>query len=64
MAEIELSAISRQCLNRRIGDMKTLAKDVAPREKERNRPKATVQWQFGKTKAREKPHSCYLMIHN
>ena len=42
IAEIELSALSRQCLNRRIGDMKTLAKEVATLEKERNRSKATI----------------------
>ncbi len=29
MAEIEFSALSRQCLNRRIGDIKTLAKEAA-----------------------------------
>lgn len=64
MAEIELSALSRQCLNRRIGDIKTLTKEVAAWEKERNRTKTTVRWQFGKTKAREKLHRHYLMIHN
>jgi len=64
MAEIELSALSRQCLNRRIGDMKTLAREVAAWEKERNRARTTVRWQFGKTKAREKLHRHYLMIHN
>jgi hypothetical protein len=29
MAEIEFAALSRQCLNRRIGDIKTLAKEAA-----------------------------------
>jgi hypothetical protein len=28
MAEIELSILSRQCLNRRIGDIETLAKEI------------------------------------
>ncbi len=64
MVEIELSALSRQCLNCRIGDIKTLAREVDAWEKERNRAKATVRWQFGKIKAREKLHRHYLMMHN
>ncbi len=64
MVEIELSALSRQCLNRRIGDIKTLAREVDAWEKERNRAKATVRWQFGKIKAREKLHRHYLMMRN
>ncbi len=64
MAEIELSALSRQCLNCRIGDIKTLAREVDAWEKERNWAKATVRWQFGKIKAREKLHRHYLMMHN
>jgi len=64
MAEIELSALSRQCLNRRIGDIKTLIREIEAWERERNKLKTTVRWQFGKTKAREKLHRHYLMIHN
>ena len=64
MAEIGLFALSRQCLNRRMGDMKTRAKEVTAWEKERNRSKAMVQWQFGKTNSKEKLHRHYLMIHN
>jgi hypothetical protein len=64
MAEIELSALSRQCLNRRIGDINILHKEVAAWENERNRARTTVRWQFGKNKAREKLHRHYLMIHN
>jgi hypothetical protein len=64
MVEIELSALSRQCLNRRIGDIKTLAREVDAWEKERNRAKTTVRWKFSKTKAREKLHRHYLMNHN
>jgi len=29
MAEIEIAALHRQCLNRRIGDQKLLAREVA-----------------------------------
>lgn len=64
MAEIEFSALSRQCLNRRIGDIKTLAKEAIAWEKERNRTKAKVRWQFTKAKAREKFCRHYLKIRN
>ncbi len=62
MAEIEFSALSRQCLNRRIGDINTLAKEVHAWEQHRNKIKASVRWQFTKTKAREKFSSHYLRI--
>lgn len=64
MAEIEFSALSRQCLNRRIGDINTLAKEAYAWEKDRNKIKTTVRWQFTKTKAREKFSSHYLRIKN
>jgi hypothetical protein len=44
MAEIEFSALSRQCLNRRIGDIKTLAIEAVAWEQDRNEAKATVRW--------------------
>jgi hypothetical protein len=64
MAEIEFSALSRQCLNRRIGDIKTLAKEAGTWEHDRNKIRATVRWQFTKTKAREKFYRHYLKIRN
>jgi hypothetical protein len=64
MAEIEFSALSRQCLNRRIGDIKTLDKEASAWEQERNRNKATVRWKFTKAKAREKFSRHYLRIKN
>ena len=64
MAEIEFSALSRQCLNRRIGDIKTLAIEAGAWEQDRNKAKATVRWQFTKTKAREKFCRRYLKIRN
>ena len=59
MVEIELSILSRQCLKRRIGDMKTLEQQVLALVKERNAQKATVQWQFTKNKARNKLERLY-----
>lgn len=54
MAEIELSVLSRQCLDRRIGDIKTFSKEVYAWASQRDRQKATVSWQFTKNDAREK----------
>ena len=54
MAEIELSALSKQCLDRRIGDIKTFSKEVYAWVGQRNRQKATVSWQFTKNDARDK----------
>ncbi len=64
MVEIEISALSRQCLNRRIGDIKTLAKEVRAWEQERNRINATVQWEFTKEEARDKFHRHYVIAQN
>jgi hypothetical protein len=54
MAEIELAALAKQCLDRRIGDMATLAKEVRAWERKRNALRATVRWSFTKDAAREK----------
>lgn len=64
MAEIELSALSKQCLDRRIGNMKTLTNEVAPWVKQRNRKKITISWQFTKNKARIKFSRLYANINN
>jgi hypothetical protein len=64
MAEIEFSALSRQCLNRRIGDIKILAKEADAWELGRNRVKATVRWQFNRIKAKEKLHRNYPILQN
>lgn len=54
MAEIELSALSKQCLDRRIGTISRLADEVYAWERERNSIGATVRWQFNKDSARTK----------
>jgi hypothetical protein len=54
MAEIELSALSKQCLDRRIGDIDTFSEEVTAWVKQRNRRKATISWQFTKNDARDK----------
>ena len=59
MAEIEFSVLSRQCLGRRIPDEKTLKREIAALESERNTVHATVKWQFTSRDARIKLREIY-----
>ena len=59
MAEIELSALARQCLDRRIPDRETLAREVAAWEAERNAAGVTADWQFTTADARVKLKKLY-----
>ena len=59
MAELEFSLLSRQCLNRRIGDRDTLVTEVAAGEAARNEQRATIHWQFTVDDARRKLHRLY-----
>lgn len=54
MVEIELSALSKQCLDRRIADRETLESEVLAWVANRNEKKITVNWQFSIDAAREK----------
>ena len=54
MAELELSALSRICLARRIGSVEELDREVQALVKERNQLQVKVQWQFSISRAREK----------
>lgn len=62
MAETELSALARQCLDRRIGDMDTFNKEVAIWTAKRNQARKTVEWKFTKTEARQKLKRKYPML--
>jgi len=64
MAEIELSALSKQCLDRRIADMKRLIDEVSAWEQERNAIGATVRWRFNKDNARAKLQRHYSNLLN
>jgi len=64
MAEIELSVLSKQCLDRRIGDMDTFAKEVVAWTGQRNRRNATISWQFTKNDARDKLGRFYRYVRN
>lgn len=54
MAELELSALSRICLSRRINSIEELDREVQALVKERNELKVKVEWQFSISQAREK----------
>lgn len=59
MAEIELSVLSRQCLNRRIPDQEALRRETAAWEARRNTAKATIEWRFTTDDARVKLKKLY-----
>lgn len=54
MAELELSALSRQCLSRRIESIQEFESEVQAIVKERNEKEIKVEWQFTVSQAREK----------
>jgi hypothetical protein len=59
MAEIELSALSGQCLARRFPDRDALANEVATWEATRNAEQTTVDWRFTTADARIKLSHLY-----
>ena len=59
MAEIELSVLKGQCLDRRIPDMTTMQTEVAAWEKGRNNSVKNIVWQFTTPDARIKLKHLY-----
>jgi transposase len=64
MAEIELSVLSRQCLNRRIPDEQTLRQEVLAWVNDRNSKVVKVDWRFSTADARIKLKRLYPKIHD
>jgi hypothetical protein len=62
MAEIEFSVLSRQCLDRRLGDETALIREISAWEDIRNKAEATVDWQFTTEDARVKLKKLYPSI--
>lgn len=60
--EIEFSALSRQCLNRRIPSIEQLESEILKLVKERSDKKIKVVWQFSISKARAKLNRHYTKI--
>jgi hypothetical protein len=64
MAEIELSVLSRRCINRRIPEVDTLRHEVLAWAKDRNSNIVKVDWRFSTTDARIKLRRLYPKIHD
>lgn len=62
MAEIEFSALSKQCLNRRISCQEKLIREVKAWERERNHKKIGCNWQFTTEDARIKLKKLYPTV--
>ncbi len=62
MAEIELSVLSRQCLDRRIPDSMALRREVATWQQLRNAAEVKANWQFTTADARVKLKKLYPTI--
>jgi len=59
LAECELSALSRQCLQRRIPDQATLCREIRAWERPRNRSETKLDWRFTTDDARIKLKRLY-----
>jgi transposase len=64
MAEIELSVLTKQCLDRRLPDAEVLTGEVAAWERDRNEQRATVNWRFKVADARTKLKRLYPDPHS
>ncbi len=62
MEEIELSVLSRMCLDQRIPDQATLTREVAVWERKRNAQSVTVEWRFTTDDAPIKLKELYPVI--
>jgi DDE superfamily endonuclease len=62
MAEIEISVLVRQCLERRLPDKETLRREAKAWQGERNRKGASVNWRFRTEDARIKLRSLYPSV--
>ena len=62
MAEIELSVLKGQCLDRRIPDMATMQAEVAVWEKDRNNSARNIVWHFTTSDARIKLNRLYPQL--
>jgi len=62
VAEIELSVVARQCLDRRIPDLAALRREVAAWETARNAAVVKVEWHFTTDDARVKLKKLYPTI--
>jgi hypothetical protein len=59
MAEIELSVLRRQCLDRRVPDFQRLEAEVAAWQERRHEKGAKIEWRFDTEDARIKLKRLY-----
>lgn len=64
MAEIELNVLTKQCLCRRIDNLKKVKTEVKAWQSHRNNKDAKIKWQFTTKDARVKLHRLYPSINN
>ena len=62
MAEIEFSALARQCLNRRIGSLEELTRQVELWTDERNKRAVKIHWSFTVITAEDKLKRWYQLV--
>ena len=62
MAELELSAMQRQCLHRRFADLTTLERECHAWVAARNLEHVKIKWQFSSADARIRLHRLYPVI--
>ena len=62
MAELEFSALSKQCLDRRIAERDTLERELNAWLDARNRANIKLHWQFSKENARETFNKAYTTM--
>jgi transposase len=59
MVEIEIGVLRGQCLDRRIDDPKSLRREIAAWQRQRNAARARIKWMFTTDKARAKMGYAY-----
>jgi hypothetical protein len=62
MAEVELSALTSQCLNRRIDSLSKLRNELQAWQRERNRKHKTINWHFTTADARIRLRTLYPVV--
>lgn len=62
MIEIEFSALSKQCLNRRIPTMQQLEEQIKHIVEQRNKQQIKIDWQFSIGSARRKLNNRYTIV--
>ena len=62
MAELEFSALSKQCLDRRIAERELLETELEAWKNQRNQARVKLTWQFSKETARQTFSQAYAAI--